>query len=88
MRTVATESSDTVEKMKDKEDILTPDVRFHLIKKMERHKVIAIAGTELLPHEAKYLEFHRVAGVILFERGNGVLVIQLRFGQFLFDQLP
>jgi beta-glucosidase-like glycosyl hydrolase len=54
--------------MKEKEDILTPDVRFHLIKKMERHKVIAVAGTELLPHEAKYMEFHRVAGVILFER--------------------
>lgn len=53
--------------MKDHE-LLTPEVRFHLIKKMERHKIIALAGPKLLPHEAKYIEFHQVAGVVLFER--------------------
>jgi beta-glucosidase-like glycosyl hydrolase len=47
---------------------LTPDIRYHLIKKMERHKVIALAGTSLLEHEAKYLEFHGVSGVVLFQR--------------------
>jgi beta-glucosidase-like glycosyl hydrolase len=47
---------------------LTPELRFHLIRKMERHKVIALAGTTLLPHEGKYLEFHGVAGVVLFRR--------------------
>lgn len=50
------------------DDILTPEVRFHLIRKMERHKVIALTGPALLAHERKYLEFHDVAGVILFER--------------------
>jgi hypothetical protein len=50
------------------DDILTPEVRFHLIRKMERHKVIALTGPTLLAHERKYLEFHDVAGVILFER--------------------
>ncbi len=35
---------------------------------MERHKVIALAGPRLLPHERKYLEFHSVSGVILFAR--------------------
>jgi beta-glucosidase-like glycosyl hydrolase len=49
-------------------DILTPEVRFHLIRKMERHKVIALAGPRLLAHERKYMEFHSVAGVILFAR--------------------
>lgn len=49
-------------------NMLTPDIRFHLIKKMERHKVIALAGTSLLEHEAKYLEFHNVSGVVLFQR--------------------
>jgi beta-glucosidase-like glycosyl hydrolase len=49
-------------------NMLTPDIRFHLIKKMERHKVIALAGTSLLEHEAKYLEFHGVSGVVLFQR--------------------
>jgi beta-glucosidase-like glycosyl hydrolase len=47
---------------------LSPEVRFHLIRKMERLKVVALSGTQVKPHEAKYLEFHRVAGVILFER--------------------
>ncbi|MDH3198021.1 MAG: hypothetical protein OEO21_07255 [Candidatus Krumholzibacteria bacterium] len=50
------------------DDILTPEVRFHLIRKMERHKVIALTGPALLAHERKYLEFHDLAGVILFER--------------------
>jgi beta-N-acetylhexosaminidase len=54
--------------MTDDRDMLTPDVRYHLIKKMERHKVIALAETELMPHESKYLEFHDVAGVVLFRR--------------------
>jgi beta-N-acetylhexosaminidase len=54
--------------MSEEEEILTPEIRFHLIKKMERHKVIALGGATLLPHEVKYLEFHGVAGVILFER--------------------
>jgi beta-glucosidase-like glycosyl hydrolase len=35
---------------------------------MERLKVIALGGPQLLEHEARYLEFHRIAGVILFER--------------------
>lgn len=49
-------------------DILTPEIRFHLIRRMERHKVIPLAGARLLPHERKYLEFHNVSGVILFAR--------------------
>ncbi len=49
-------------------DILTPEIRFHLIRRMERHKVIPLAGPRLLPHEKKYLEFHNVSGVILFSR--------------------
>jgi beta-glucosidase-like glycosyl hydrolase len=49
-------------------DILTPEIRFHLIRRMERHKVIPLAGPRLLPHEKKYLEFHNVSGVILFAR--------------------
>jgi beta-glucosidase-like glycosyl hydrolase len=47
---------------------LSPDIKFHLIRKMECHKVIGLGGAALLPHEQKYLEFHRLAGVILFER--------------------
>lgn len=54
--------------MSDDFEILTPDVRFHLIQKMESHKVIALQSTELLPHEGRYLQFHNVAGVILFGR--------------------
>jgi beta-glucosidase-like glycosyl hydrolase len=54
--------------MTDDRDMLTPDVRYHLIKKMESHKVIALADTSLMPHESKYLEFHDVAGVVLFRR--------------------
>ncbi len=54
--------------MTDDHDIVTPDVRFHLIRRMEHHKVVGLAGHELQPHERKYLEFHRVAGVILFDR--------------------
>jgi beta-glucosidase-like glycosyl hydrolase len=54
--------------MEKEHDVLTPEIRFHLIRKMERHKVIALAGPRLLPHERKYLEFHSVAGVILFAR--------------------
>jgi beta-glucosidase-like glycosyl hydrolase len=56
------------ERMTKENDILTPEIRFHLIRKMERHKVIALAGPRLLAHERKYLEFHSVAGVILFAR--------------------
>jgi len=52
---------------KDK-SILSPEIKFQLVRKLERHKVIGLAGMELEPHEAKYLEFHRLAGVILFER--------------------
>lgn len=47
---------------------LPPDVRFHLIRRMERQKVLALAGPALLAHERKYLEFHAAAGVVLFER--------------------
>jgi beta-glucosidase-like glycosyl hydrolase len=54
--------------MNKEHDVLTPEVRFHLIRKMERHKVIALAGPRLLPHERKYLEFHSVSGIILFAR--------------------
>jgi len=54
--------------MTDENEKLTPDIRFHLIKKMERHKVVALAGPSLLEHEAKYLEFHGVSGVVLFQR--------------------
>lgn len=54
--------------MSKEHDVLTPEVRFHLIRKMERHKVIALAGPRLLAHERKYLEFHSVSGVILFAR--------------------
>ena len=54
--------------MNKENDILTPEIRFHLIRRMERHKVIPLAGPRLLPHEKKYLEFHNVSGVILFSR--------------------
>ncbi len=54
--------------MNKEHDVLTPEVRFHLIRKMERHKVVALTGPRLLPHERKYLEFHSVSGVILFAR--------------------
>ena len=54
--------------MNEENKSLTSDIRFHLIKKMERHKVIALGGPALMPHEAKYLEFHDVAGVVLFRR--------------------
>ncbi len=54
--------------MNKEHDVLTPEVRFHLIRKMERHKVIALAGPRLLAHERKYLEFHSVSGIILFAR--------------------
>ena len=54
--------------MNRQNDILTPEIRFHLIRRMERHKVIPLAGARLLPHEKKYLEFHNVSGVILFSR--------------------
>ena len=54
--------------MEKEHDVLTPEIRFHLIRKMERHKVIALSGPRLLAHERKYLEFHSVAGVILFAR--------------------
>ena len=47
---------------------LSPDIKFHLVRKIECHKVIGLSGTELLEHEAKYLEFHRLSGVILFDR--------------------
>ena len=55
--------------MTDKEpDVLSPEIKFQLVRKLERHKVIGLAGTELKEHESKYLEFHRLSGVILFER--------------------
>ena len=47
---------------------LPPDIKFQLVRKIETHKVIGLASTELLEHEAKYLEFHRLSGVILFQR--------------------
>jgi beta-glucosidase-like glycosyl hydrolase len=49
-------------------DALPADIKFQLVRKLERHKVIGLAGAELLEHEAKYIEFHRLSGVILFER--------------------
>lgn len=52
----------------DNDNILSAEVKYQLVRKLERHKVIGLAGNELLPHEGKYLEFHRLAGVILFER--------------------
>ncbi len=63
--------------MSEFDDILTPDIRFHLVRRMERHKVIGLAGPALLAHERKYLEFHGVSGVILFER-NVESLSQLR----------
>jgi len=54
--------------MNREHDVLTPEIRFHLIRKMERHKVIPLTGPRLLPHERKYLEFHNVSGIILFAR--------------------
>ena len=50
------------------DETLSPEIKFQLVRKLERHKVIGLAATELEPHEAKYLEFHRLSGVILFER--------------------
>ena len=47
---------------------MPPGIKFYLIKRIETHKVIALSETRLMPHEQKYLEFHNVAGVILFER--------------------
>jgi beta-glucosidase-like glycosyl hydrolase len=52
----------------DKEIRLAPDVKFHLVRKIECHKIMGLAGPDLLPHEAKYLEFHRPSGIILFAR--------------------
>jgi beta-glucosidase-like glycosyl hydrolase len=52
----------------DESNMLTPDIKFHLVRKIEIHKIIALAGLALLPHEEKFLEFHKSAGVILFER--------------------
>ncbi len=52
---------------------LSPDIRFQLIKKIECHKVIGLTGYTLLEHEAKYLEFHRLSGVILFDRNMSSL---------------
>lgn len=54
--------------MNREDEVLTPEIRFHLIRKMERHKVIALTGPRLLAHERKYLEFHNVSGIILFAR--------------------
>ena len=47
---------------------LSPDIKFQLVRKIECHKVIGLAGLELLAHESKYMEFHRLAGVVFFER--------------------
>ncbi|MEJ2720424.1 MAG: glycoside hydrolase family 3 N-terminal domain-containing protein, partial [bacterium] len=52
----------------DRDSRLSADIKFHLVRKIECHKVVGLGGYGLLPHEAKYLEFHRLAGVILFER--------------------
>ena len=52
----------------DQEARLSPDVKFHLVRKIECHKIMGLAGAKLLPHEAKYLEFHHPSGVVLFER--------------------
>ena len=52
---------------------LPPGIKFYLVKRIETHKIIALSETRLLPHEEKYLEFHKVAGVILFERNIGSL---------------
>ena len=49
-------------------DGLSPDIKFQLVRKIECHKIIGLAGHDLREHEAKYLEFHRLAGVILFQR--------------------
>jgi beta-glucosidase-like glycosyl hydrolase len=54
--------------MSDHDDSLTPDVKFQLVRKLERHTIIGLAGPELIPHEAKYLEFHKLSGIILFQR--------------------
>lgn len=52
----------------EKRGALPPEIAFHLVRKIEGHKIVALQGGKLLPHEAKYLEFHQVAGVIIFER--------------------
>jgi beta-glucosidase-like glycosyl hydrolase len=54
--------------MNDNELAISPAVKFHLVKRIESHKIIALNDARLLPHEEKYLEFHNVAGLILFER--------------------
>jgi beta-glucosidase-like glycosyl hydrolase len=46
----------------------TPDIKFHLVRKIEVHKIVAIGGASLLRHEETFLEFHKPAGVILFAR--------------------
>ncbi|MCZ6767076.1 MAG: hypothetical protein O7D32_09110 [bacterium] len=45
---------------------ISSEIKFHMVRKIECHKIVGLAGLELLEHEAKYLEFHRIAGVILF----------------------
>ena len=52
----------------DEEIRLSSDIKFHLVRKIECHKIMGLTGPALLPHEAKYIEFHRPSGVILFER--------------------
>ncbi|MBI4719801.1 MAG: glycoside hydrolase family 3 protein [Chitinivibrionia bacterium] len=47
---------------------LSPDIKFHLVRKIEIHKIIALNGTALMRHEETFLEFHKSAGVILFAR--------------------
>jgi len=47
---------------------ISPEIKFHLVRKIECHKIVGLARLELMEHEAKYLEFHRIAGVILFGR--------------------
>ncbi|MFH1754860.1 MAG: glycoside hydrolase family 3 N-terminal domain-containing protein [Candidatus Latescibacterota bacterium] len=54
--------------MTNEDTALSPAVKFHLVKRIESHKIIALNETRLLPHEEKYLEFHNVSGMILFER--------------------
>ena len=52
----------------DRDIRLSSDIKFHLVRKIECHKIMGLAGPALLPHEAKYIEFHRPSGIILFER--------------------
>jgi beta-glucosidase-like glycosyl hydrolase len=56
------------DKTDKEESVLSPEIKYQLVRKLERHKVIGLDGAELRSHESKYLEFHQLSGVILFER--------------------